>query len=467
MQEPLGSERINIEKEEREREFSKARQLLVDLVGLPELQSVLDDEGCVNTRRVYTQTPTILLLVLQRLGGGLSMSDAVQELIVHHRDLLPRNRRVEEGTLSANNSAYDKARRQLLREKVEAFVDAICNYLAEQSEPVWQGRRVMILDGTTITLAPTPELKKAYPPASNQHGDSVWPVARLMVASELATGCVLTPEVGAMYGPQNISEAAQAERIINRLPNNAMVLADSGFGIFRLAHHCKLLKKEFLFRLTAARFKAYQKQATLVEDGPTFRTWHLVWRPSPKERKNNPQLPPNAVIEVFLHQVTLEGAEELYLVSNVEADATSLSKLYQRRYDIEFDIRDLKVTMDTENIRAKGLDTVLKELLGSVIAYNLLAQFRKQAAKLAQVTPRRLSFTGVWLTFKHHLLYSRAQSYEQWQTSYAIALISASTRRLPIRSKARSYPRAAHPRRPKTTKFQKSLRKTKEQTPPD
>jgi hypothetical protein len=55
-------------------------------------------------------------------------------------------------------------------------------------------------DGTTFTLPPTPELKKAFPPATNQHGESVWPVAMLMVASELSTGCILTPEIGAIYG---------------------------------------------------------------------------------------------------------------------------------------------------------------------------------------------------------------------------------------------------------------------------
>jgi hypothetical protein len=86
---------------------------------------------------------------------------------------------------------------------------------------------VFILDGTTFTLPPTPALKKAFPPATNQHGESVWPVAMLMVASELSTGCILTPQIGAMYGPNNTSEAAQAERIADRLPSNALVLADS------------------------------------------------------------------------------------------------------------------------------------------------------------------------------------------------------------------------------------------------
>ena len=466
MLDPRELERKKSAEYEQEQEFCKARELLVDLIGLPALRAVLDEEDCVQSRRVYTQVPTLVLLVLQRLGGGLSLTAVVQELIQHHRDLLPRNRRVEEGTLSENNSAYSRARQQLPFQDVEAFSRAICDHLAACSQPVWRDRRVMILDGTTLTLPPTPALKKAFPPATNQHGESVWPVAMLMVASEMATGCVLVPEVDAMYGENNSSEAAQAERIIDRLPGDALVMADSGFGIFRVAYHCDQRDREFVFRLTASRFKPLRKKATLVEDEEGYRTYHLYWQPSSKDRQNNPHLPADAMIEVFIHEIELEGEKNLYLVSNVEADAASLGALYLRRYDIEFDIRDLKVTMDTENIRAKKLDTVMKELYASVIAYNLVAQFRRQAAELTGLTPRRLSFSGVWLTFRYHLLYASPQSYEQWQTTYEAALESASNRKLPNRSRPRSYPRVAHPRRPKTTKFQKSLRK-KRKEPPD
>lgn len=77
----------------------------------------------------------------------------------------------------------------------------------------------------------------------------------LMVASELATGCILTPEIGAMYGPNNTSEAAQSERIVDRLPGNALVLADCGFGIFRVAYRCHSPGKEFVFRLTSDRIR--------------------------------------------------------------------------------------------------------------------------------------------------------------------------------------------------------------------
>ena len=91
-----------------------------------------------------------------------------------------------------------------------------------------------------------------------------------------------------------------------------------------------------------------------------------------KDRLTNPQLPTEACLEVFLHETELEDGKHLYLVSNVEADASSVAPLYLRRYDVEFDIRDLKVTLETEGIRAKRLDTVLKELMGSIIALSLI-----------------------------------------------------------------------------------------------
>ena len=111
---------------------------------------------------------------------------------------------------------------------------------------------------------------------------------------------------------------------------------------------------------------------------------------------------------------------------------------------------------------------VKKELMTSVIAFNLIMQFRRQAAKLARVTPRRLSFKGVWLSFRDRLLLKEPENLSAWQELYAAALISAGKRKHPNRSKPRSYPRRAHPRRPKSTKFMKAQRTDSEQyeTPP-
>ena len=105
-----------------------------------------------------------------------------------------------------------------------------------------------------MTLSPTSSLRDAYPPATNQHGETVWPVMMLMVAHELQSGCALIPEFGAMYGRNNTSEARQATAIGLRIPKGSLVIADAGFGIFRVAHAMIGCGHDILFRVSKRTF---------------------------------------------------------------------------------------------------------------------------------------------------------------------------------------------------------------------
>jgi len=442
-------------------ELASALNLLNSLLTAPEQQKLLDPDQRTTSKMVYTHGVTLWMLTLQRLSGGASLSGVVTEALAHGRELFPDNKRVRENTLSENSAAYSQARKRLPLNTILEFSNRVCDYLGRISEPVIDGRRVFILDGTTITLAPTKALQKAYPPATNQHGDSVWPVAQLMVANEMQSGCALLPQIDPMYGPNNASEAVQAERIVRQLPDNSIVMADANFGIYSVAHHTLEAGQDFLFRLTKSRFKSLRRRAELIDEGPTHKTYHLLWKPTAKDRKSTPDLPLDAAIEVVVHEVQIGSDKTLYLVSNLELAALTAAELYNRRYDVEFDIRDVKVTMDAENIRAKSVEMFKKELYTSVVAYNLVVQFRRQAAQLAKVKPRRLSFKGVWTTMKHRLLLQPACSPEAWVERYAEALDRASKRKHPNRKAPRNSARTAHPRRQKSTKFEKAQRKKK------
>lgn len=442
-------------------ELASALQLFQSLVELPDQKKLLNSDERTTDNMVYTHGVTLWMLILQRLGGGKTLNDVVSQVVLHDRDLLPGNKRVQENTLSENSGAYARARKRLPLEMIFEFSNRVCNYLGEISEPVIDGRRVFILDGTTITLPPTKALKEAYPPAPNQHGESVWPVAQLMVANEMQSGCALLPQIDPMYGENNASEAVQAHRIVKQLPENSIVMADSGFGIYSVAHHSTDAGHDFLFRLSRSRFKALRRRAELIDEGPIHKTYHLLWSPSVKDRKTNPGLPPDASIEVVLHEVEISSSATLCLVSDLELDGPTASKIYCRRYDVEFDIRDIKVTLDAENIRAKSVEMFKKELYTSIVAYNLVVQFRRQAAKLSRLQPRRLSFKGVWTTLKYRLLLQPACTTAEWLDRYEEALYRASKRKHPNRKQPRDYPRKAHPRRPKSTKFEKAQRNNK------
>ena len=440
-------------------DFESAAKLLNSIVEPIQQQGGLDFGGRSTSKMVYTNGVTLWMLILQRLGRGKTLEEIVSHVIAHGRDVFPDNKRVREQSLSENSGAYARARKRLPVDFIFDFSNLICNYLGEISEPFADGQRAFILDGTTITLPPTPALKAAYPPAPNQHGESVWPVARLMVANELQSGCALLPQIDPMYGENNASEAVQARRILKQLPARSIVMADSGFGIYSVAHHAVLAGHNFLFRLSGQRFKALRRRAVLIDEGPTHKTFHLLWPPSDKDRQSTPDLPADASLDVVLHEVDIQSDKPLYLVSDLEWNGPTAATAYRRRYDVEFDIRDFKVTLDAENIRAKSVEMFKKEFYTSVVAYNLVAQFRRQAAKLAQLPPRRLRFKGVWTTLKDRLLTQPACGMAEWLNRYDDALRRAAKKKHPNRSHPRTYPRKAHTRRQKSTKFVKTQRK--------
>ena len=181
---------------------------------------------------VYITSVVLWMLVSQRMNPERSLESAVKRLILTQPDFLPQNKRVIEGTLSEATGGYSRARKRLQPEAAEWFAQRVSDSLIEATVPSWNGRRVYTVDGTTITLAPEPALRRAFPPASNQHGVGVWPVALLVVAHELASGAALLPAVGAKSGEHAVSETALVREQFRQMPPDGIALADSGFGIF-------------------------------------------------------------------------------------------------------------------------------------------------------------------------------------------------------------------------------------------
>lgn len=434
----------------RDLEFDQAFELLRDLVDLRHADQLQPS----HPHAIYLTSTVLWLLVFQRLEGGATLEAAVAHLRDMAPQLCPQHRRVREQTLSASTAAYSDARQALSEETVEWFASTVSRSIWEAAPATLGTRRVFLLDGTTITLAPEKSLRALYPPACNQHGPSAWPVALLVVTHELESGCALQPEIGAMYGPNAVSEVELARTCMQRLPLSSVVLADAGFGIFSVACAATQAGHSFLLRLTAQRFQALVKQSTLVASGPDWKTFSCSWKPSAKDRKTNSWIPADVVLTVRLHVLTLPNGGPLYLLTDLDDEATALGAVYYKRMDVETDISNIKITLDMEHLRARSPAMFRKELLTSMVAYNLVVQFRRQAAKLAKVPPRRLSFTSVWLTFRITLLQHPSVNAEQWRERYRLALHYAMREKLPHRP-GRSYPREAYRRTSKSTHFNK------------
>ena len=271
---------------------------------------------------------------------------------------------------------------------------------------------------------------------------------------ELASGAALIPEIGAMYGPPAVSETSLINCNLQKLPPQSVVIADSGFGIFRVAHPIPHAGHDFLLRLTRTRFRSLQKQTRLIESGDNFRVWTKTWKPSPKQRQSNPDLPSDAAREVRLHEVVISSELTLHSVTGLPDSSAAVARLWEYRNPVEVDLRNLKVVLNTEQIRARRLNTFRQELLVSMVSYNLVDEFRCQAAELIHEPPRRLSCKRLWTTFPVFLMCSRHTSPEDWRNKSATALHYATLDKLPNRSDRRVL-RETDPKRPKPNQFHK------------
>lgn len=445
-------------------DLRSAFNLLMDLIP-PEDVAVFSLRHSPAT--VYTTLCTLLILTLQRFGGGQSLQQVVREVVGQFAHVFPDSKRVREGSLSNNPSAFSKARGRLSVQQAEYFCDRVAQAIIQQQLPLLQSPPIYVVDGTSIALRPTSELTEVYPPSTNQFGQTVWPIMMLTVAHELTSGAALRPEFGPKFGSDPTSEAEQIEALAKRIPPGSILLADSNYGIFRVCYRCHFqAQQEVLFRLTNSRFKAMRREAQIIDCEDGLEHFRLDWMPSPKDRMSNPDLPQDAMIPVHLYSGTLASGEPVHLVSTMNLSLKSAMELYGLRYSaIEHDIRDLKVTLNLEQMRAQSAAMVQKEMLCSMVAYNLIIQFRRAAAAEAKLTPRRISFKRCYDTVRYYLLNFGAHPLEDWLARYKQAVMVASKDVIPLRP-GRAFPRKAHPKRPKSTNSQRRKKTQSNSTPP-
>ena len=244
------------------KEFTSAVESLRELIP----DEKLDQLQPAGPATVYTTMVTIWMMVLQRLGGGKSLAATVKAVLANNRALLPDNKRLRENTLSESSGAYSQARTRLELDTVRTFADHVCGTLIDTAPPWSDGRRAFILDGTTITLPPTPELQAAFPPATNQHGETVWPVALLLMVHELQSSCALPPEIGAMYGEHNTSEAELSKATSHWNKNElAAKLQENGVAAAALL--------DFRELLTSPHLRDRGMIQNLCDSATGWRTW--------------------------------------------------------------------------------------------------------------------------------------------------------------------------------------------------
>ncbi|MEX2260691.1 MAG: IS4 family transposase [Bryobacteraceae bacterium] len=396
---------------------------------------------------IYSLAVVFWLMIVQRLQPNGTLASTVQHLVQGIADpLLANCKRVRERKISPRTGGYCQARQKMPTLVAERVTEEIVERLRQQISEPFPGldRAVFLLDGSSLQLEHSRDLVRAYPPGGNQHGPNHWPLLRIVVLHDVGSGLAQRPYWGPLNGPQAVSEQALAEQAIAALPSGAVVMGDRNFGIFSVAHAAQQSDHPMVLRLTDVR--ARKLGGCLSQAG----AYPVVWKPSrwdgKKKQGNKDQgWPPKAAVSGWLIAWRIGRGKSkswLYLFSTVELSAAEVVKLYGRRWNIETDLRSLKRTVRLHHLTSQTVDTMEKELLVAVSAYNLVRAVMCLAARRSGIDPRQLSFTQVLNVV--NCAWPRlmaASTMQEHHREFERVLDLAALCTLPKRRKRRSYPR--------------------------
>jgi len=335
--------------------------------------------------RLYPPTRTLSMFIAQVLSADGSCQQAVDAAQVAR--LVDR---LEPGC--SDTGAYCKARARLPLSMISTLARECGGVLTEQTPNWWQwrGRRVLLVDGTTISLADTVENQARYPQSSSQKAGLGFPVARAVAPMCLGSGALADASVGPCEG-KGSDEQSLLREILDSVQSDDVLVGDALVATYFLLADLIAGGVDGVFEQYGARRRStdFSTGESLGPRDHIIEISKPTKRPdwmSPEEYEQAPDKPGVRELKV--------GGKILVTTFPCRRSTSKrvLGALYRRRRHIELDLRNIKTTLGMEQLRCKTPEMALKELWTYLLAYNPIRLLMAQSALLTDRIPRQLSF---------------------------------------------------------------------------
>jgi IS4 transposase len=355
---------------------------------------------------IYSLPLTLWAFVTQAASESKSCLAAVARVLAW---LTSQGRQV----CDAGTGAYCKARAKL----TELFLWFLACDVGRQLEDEaldawrWHGKRVVLVDGSTLSMPDTPANQEAYPQSRSQQLGVGFPIMRWVALLGLATGAVLDSAFGPYRGKET-GETALFRSLLQSLRQGDVVLADRYYCSYWLVALLLAEGVDVVFRKHHLRHTDFRTGLRLGRSDHVV-TWAKPQRPKWMDRATYDALPETLALREVRMQVTTPGSrvDELVVVTTLRDPKTyrqaEILDLYHERWHAEIDLRSIKTQMKMEILRCKTPEMVRKEIWAHLLAYNLVRKVMAQAALAHLLRPRQISFAGAMQTlneFRTHLL---------------------------------------------------------------
>ena len=355
----------------------------------------------VNSRqRRFTLHVTFWTFLAQTLAPETSCRDIVRKVQAWW---LLRGPKSAAG--SSSTAAYTKARQRLDPNSIQGVGQHLIERLEGRVQPsqLWHGRRVQVVDGTTVSMPDTPENQAKYPQPSSQKVGCGFPQMRIVGLFSLASGALLDFAKSSIH----VHESILFRQLIATLKKGDIALADRGFCSFHSFWNLLQAGIDALMRLSGARKVDFREGVKL---GPNDRL--ITWKkpaqcPKGCTREEYDALPATMTLRHLKLTVSARGhrTQTIVLVTTlldpIAYPAPELGGLYFQRWSVELHFREIKITLGMDVLRCKTPGMVEKEVMMHAISYNLVRALMQEAAIRHQVDLTRISFKGTVDTLRH------------------------------------------------------------------
>lgn len=253
----------------------------------------------------------------------------------------------------------------------------------------WHGHRVVLADGTCVSMADQPDLKEAFGVNTGRHGAGRYPLARVVTLCLAGTRVILDYAIGRYKQ----SEVALTFPLLKSLHPGDLFLADRHFAG---AHYYVRYQRhglEFLTRIHQCLKITRIKR--LFEYSPTDFVGKLLINKT--YRRADSSLPTSLRVRFVQASLSIRGHRQpvWFATSLLDASrypATELIALYAQRGRIETLLREVKIDLSADVLRSQTPAGIRKEMIARLTALNLVRTLIVQAAHTGDIDPLRIRF---------------------------------------------------------------------------
>ena len=363
--------------------------------------------------------------------------------------------------LSPEDGAYCRAKARLPQDQFPLALRASAT-AADSLAPaprLLRGRRVRVVDGSTLTLQDTPKNRAAYPPIESGNTPT-FPLLRFGALFSLASGAILAVAQGAWA----TSELALLHTLAAELSSGDVLLGDRGFGSYPVIAWLKHLLNVDSIGRTTRRIDGRRRLQRLARND-----WLVRWKKTSSctspwlSALQRAALPAEMTLRAIKGSCYRKGfrVRRITVVTTlVDPElypAKEILEAYLRRWRLEMCLDDLKTSLQMEFLRSRSPQMAHKEMFARLIAHNLIRCTMAQAARQHQQSLERLSFKGSLDALRHftHAM-ARARSKAKRQRLWQLLLQTLARDLVPkrpgrrepraVKRKKNKYPRLDTPR---------------------